>query len=81
MGFLCSSVGKESAYNAGDPGSWVGKIPLKEMATHPSILALRIPMDCSLPGSSVHGIARVGHDLATKPPLPRIGWRGQRYVD
>ena len=25
-------------------------------------------MDCSLPGSSVHGVARVGHDLATKPP-------------
>ena len=27
-------------------------------------------MDCSLPGSSVHEIARVGHDLATKPPPP-----------
>ena len=26
-------------------------------------------MDCSLPGSSVHGVARVGHDLVTKPPL------------
>ena len=24
-------------------------------------------MDYSLPGSSVHGVARVGHDLATKP--------------
>ena len=55
--------------------------PEKEMATHSRILAWRIPMDCSLPGSSVHGIARVGHDLATKPPPPRIDWRGQRYVD
>ena len=25
-------------------------------------------MDCNLPGSSVHGVIRVGHDLATKPP-------------
>ena len=31
---------------------------------------LESPMDCSLPGSSVHGIARVGHNLATKPPPP-----------
>ena len=46
MGFPHSSVGKESACNAGDPGSIpaVGKIPLeKEMATHPSILAWEIP--------------------------------------
>ena len=27
-------------------------------------------MNCSLPGSSVHEVARVGHNLATKPPLP-----------
>jgi len=31
---------------------------------------LENPMDCSLSGSSVHGVARVGHDLATKPPPP-----------
>ena len=40
--FPHSSVGKESACNAGDLGSipWVGKIPLaKELATHSSILA------------------------------------------
>ena len=36
----------------------------KKMATYSSILAWRIPW--SLPGSSVHGVARVGHDLATK---------------
>ena len=29
----------------------------KDMATHSSILAGRIPMDCSLPGSSAHGAA------------------------
>ena len=42
----------------------------KKMATHSSILAWRIPWTCSLPGSSVHGVARVGHNLATKPPPP-----------
>ena len=26
-------------------------------------------MDCRLPSSSVHGVRRVGHDLANKPPL------------
>ena len=31
---------------------------------------LENPMDCSLPGSSAHGIVRVRHDLATKPPPP-----------
>ena len=44
-GSPCSSVGKESACRAGNPGSdpWVGKIPLeKEMATHSSILAWKI---------------------------------------
>ena len=29
-------------------------------------------MDCSLPASSVHGVARVGHDLATKPPKTTV---------
>ena len=30
--------------------------------------SLENPMDCSLPGSSVYGVARVGHDLVTKLP-------------
>jgi len=43
----------------------------KEMATLYSILAWRIPWT-EEPGRlhTVHGIARVGHDLATKPPPP-----------
>ena len=43
-GFPCSSVSKESAYNAGDPGSIPGlEDPLEEeMATHSSIIAWRI---------------------------------------
>ena len=45
LGFRCSSVGKESACNAGDPGLISGlEDPLeKEMATRFSILAWRIP--------------------------------------
>ena len=38
------------------------------MATHPSILAWRIPMDRGAWQATVHGVVRVGHDLATKPP-------------
>ena len=44
LGFPCSSVGKESACSAGDPGSILGwEDPLeKEMVTHSSILAWKI---------------------------------------
>ena len=43
--------------------TWVRSLgwedPLEEgMATHSSILAWRIPMDFTLPGSSVHGVAK-----------------------
>ena len=50
--FLHSSVGKESACNAGDPGLIPGREdPLeKEMATHSSILAWRIPWTEELGG-------------------------------
>ena len=43
-GFPCSSIGKESSYNAGDPGSIPGSDdPMEEeMATHSRILAWRI---------------------------------------
>ena len=48
----------------------------KEMTTHSSILALEEPMDRGAWQSTVHGVARVEHDLATKPPpsgrIPRL---------
>ena len=34
----------------------------KEMATHSSLLAWRIPMDRRAWRATVHGVARVGHD-------------------
>ena len=45
LGFLCSSVGKESACNAGDPGSvpGSGRCLEKEVAIYSSIPAWRIP--------------------------------------
>ena len=38
------------------------------MATQFNILAWRISMDRGAWQATVHGVARVGHDLATKPP-------------
>ena len=68
-GFPCRSVGKESAYNAGDPVRFPGREdPLeKEMATHSSILAWRIP-STEEPSRLHSWVTRVGHDSATKPP-------------
>ena len=58
-GFLHGSDGKASAYNAGDPGSILGREdPLeKEMATHSS--TLKIPW-MEEPGRlhTVHGVAK-----------------------
>ena len=70
MGFSHSSVGKESACNAGDPGlilAWEHSLE-KEMATHSSILAWRNPW-AEEPGRLQSlGSKRVGHNLTTKPP-------------
>ena len=38
-------------------------------------------MNCSLPGSSVHGVERVRHDLATKPPThPKYTKNSQNLI-
>ena len=59
MGFPHSSVGKESACNAGHPVQFLGGEDLlgKGKATHSSILAWRIPWTVQSMGSQ-----RVGHD-------------------
>ena len=41
------------------------------MATHSSILTWRIPWTEEPDRLQSTGIARVGHDLATKPPSPQ----------
>ena len=42
------------------------------MATHSSILCLENPMDTGAWWAMVHGVTRVRHDLATKPPPPSL---------
>ena len=67
MGFLDGSAGKESACNVGytgDMGSILGseRPPLeKEMATHSSMLAWKIPWAQELAGLQSMGLQRVKH--------------------
>ena len=52
----------------------------KEMATHSSILAWRIPWTEMAWQAAVHGVARVGHDLASKPPPSKIPRCSPRFM-
>jgi len=74
MGFPCSSVSKESVCNAGDPGSipGSGRSPGEENGNPLQYSCLENPMDRGGWQATVHGVARVKHDLATKPPPPNI---------
>ena len=67
VGFPGGSDGKESTCNAGDPGLIPGwEDPLgKEMATHSSIPAWRIPWAEEPDRLQSMGSQRVGHDWAT----------------
>ena len=64
MDLPCSSEGKETACNTGDPGSIPGQEdPLeKEMAIPSSILAWRIPWTEKPGGPQSIWSQRVGHD-------------------
>ena len=78
MGFPDGSVGKEYACNAGDIGD-VGLILglgrfLGEGHGNPlQYSCLENPMDRGAWQARVHGVARVSHDLAIKPPPPKWG--------
>ena len=71
-GFPGSSVGKESAGNAGDlgfiPGS--GKSPGEGNDYPLRCSRLENFMDRGTWWAKVHAAAKVGHDLVTKSPLP-----------
>ena len=78
-GFPHSSVGKSSACNAGDPDSipGSGRSPGEGNSNPLQYSCLENPTDRGAWQATVHGIARVRHDLATKPP-PR---KDQSKVD
>ena len=63
MGFLGSSVGKESACSARDPGSIPesGRSPGKGNG-NPLVSCLENPMDREVWQAAVRGVARVGHN-------------------
>ena len=70
LGFLCSSVGKESACNARNldsiPGS--GRSPGEGKGNPLQYSCLENPTDRGAWQTTVHGVTRVGHNLVTKPP-------------
>ena len=72
--FPCSSVGKESACNAGDPGSIPesGKSPGERNGNPFQYSCLENPMDRGTWQATVHGVTAVRHNLVTKPP-PTFG--------
>ena len=72
MGFPRRSIGKESAYNAGDLDSILGsgRSPGEGNGNLLQYSCLENPMDRVASQATVHGVSRVGHDLATKPPPP-----------
>ena len=67
--FPHSSIGRESACNAGDPGliTGLGKFPGEGNGNPLQYYCLENPMDRGDWWATVHGVARVEHDLATKP--------------
>ena len=68
MGFPHSSVGKESACTAGDPVSipGLGKSPGEGNGNLLQYSCLENPTDRGAWQATVHGVARVRHDLGTK---------------
>ena len=74
MGLPCSSVGKESACNAEDPASipGSGRSPGEGNSNPLQYSCLENPMGRGAWGSTVHGAARIRHDLGTKPPPPPL---------
>ena len=70
VGFPCSSVGKESACNAGELGSilGLGRSPEEENGNSLQYSCLENPMDRGAWQAIVHVVARVRHNLVIKPP-------------
>ena len=78
---LVAQLVKKSAGNAGDPGSisGSGRSPGEGNGNSLQYSGLENPMDRGAWQATVPGAARVGHGLATKPPL-ELG-AGEREMD
>ena len=76
MSFPHSSVSKESACSAGDLGSipGSGRSPGEGTGNPLQYSCLENPLDRGAWQITVPGIARVRHDLATKPPAPFMSY-------
>ena len=74
MSFPHSSVGKECICNAGDLGliPVSGRFPGEGNGNPLQYSCLENPMDRGAWWATIHGVVRVGHDLATKPPPPLV---------
>ena len=70
--FPGGSDGKESACSAADLGSipGSGRSPGEGNGNPLQYSCLENPMDRGAWRATVHGVARVRHDLVTKPPIP-----------
>ena len=70
MGFPCSSVGKESTFNAGDLGliPGLGRSPREGNGNPLQHPCLENPMDRGAWQTTVHRVTRVRQELVTKPP-------------
>ena len=68
--FPGGSEGKASVYNVGNLGSipGLGRSPGEGNGNPLQYTCLENPMDRRAWWATVHGVARVGDDLATKPP-------------
>ena len=68
------AVSKESARDARDPGSipGLGRSPGEGNGNPLQNSCLENPMDGGALWAAVHELARVRHDLATKPPPPQV---------
>ena len=75
------SVSKESACNAGDPGSTPGweRSPREGNGNPLQHSCGENPMDRGAWRATVHGVTRVGHDRATTPP-PNVAVQNRHGV-
>ena len=81
MGFPHSSVGKESSCSAEDLSSipGLGRSPGEGSGNPLQYSCLENLMDRGAWWATVHGVARVRHDLATKPPPTLLTQLNRRH--